>query len=381
MPPEADRATPRSVTYDSIRKVEQRREKPDIDDLEDEVDDQQASHADLVRQEEPEVCPVAGGEGGLPADPRVEVVIVGPPRPAEAGDVVEVMGVRVGVGVVVGAGGGHGTSSTTLVKRDRATEEEETYQKLRARAREQERRMQSGENGGEDDGGGNGTDGNGAAISPSSGMGDAIGGIRGSSGQALDNNSISKNSVGIPISQHQIDLPTAIGTAFGTLHSLLETSFQDQNYYTARAQAGQLIEGEFQSMKASRLMAVWISYVDGLETLASALGELDYSNQEKLFAACPPWWLLTDVVKFVYIPEIREMVLGQKKEVKSKMASEALLAAESTVVKLMQHVVSYLKKDGLFVFSSMNFIASAAGDALCAEFLRNELAPLADIFR
>ena len=290
-----------------------------------------------------------------------------------------------------GTGGRGGAAAST-----REAEQERTYQKLRARAREVEQNGQGsrknlfgGINGGEFAAGDALEDGGGATSSASSL--EQFGATNASSFEKAHKSPTNTHNTGTTSSARgnnttsrkiaQIDLPSSLATALQTLHSLLETSFQDQNYYTARAQQGTLVEGEFQSMKAARLLGVWVSYVDGLETLATTLGEHNFENQERLFSTCPPWWLLLDLIRYVYVPEMRELVLSQKPESKSKMASEALLAAESTVVKLMQHVVGYIKKDGLFVFSCMNFVACAAGDALCAEFLKNELAPLADIFR
>jgi len=165
----------------------------------------------------------------------------------------------------------------------------------------------------------------------------------------------------------------SVASSLQTMHAALYSCLQDESYSDRAAGA---VQGEFLTKKTSRILGIWISYLEGFEQLSSVF---PLENDRELLFRCVPIWLIVEVVKYVYIPGLKASCTMPAKKI-SNMASEALLTVENNAVMRLQAIVGFVKKDDVFILCSMPSIALAAIDWACSDFLCEILTPLAEIF-
>ncbi|CAD7957202.1 unnamed protein product [Amoebophrya sp. A120] len=185
-----------------------------------------------------------------------------------------------------------------------------------------------------------------------------------------------------------VDLPKALTIALNTLHESLLQTLEASSLASAGGLMGveehhlQTSGEEILTRRTSRILGMWISYVDGCDQLSASLEEQPASVFSVYQAF--PLWLLLDTVKYVYQPGLKDCVVAGTETTSSaanKMASEALLQAETEAVKQMQNLLKFAVKDDVYLLACVPFLAVAAIDWSCAEFLGEKLSPLGDIFR
>ncbi|CAD7932611.1 unnamed protein product [Amoebophrya sp. A25] len=169
-----------------------------------------------------------------------------------------------------------------------------------------------------------------------------------------------------------INLQRALVAALRKLHGLL--------YESMNADDGNVPAEDLVTRKTSRILASWISYVDGAENLSATLADSNSEAAIETMFRELPYWLLLDTVKFVYVPGLQDCRAKKAEKRATTGASELLLTAESESLKHMQALAKFAIKDDVYLLSSAEFVALSAVDSCFAASLSEVFPPLGDIF-